>query len=133
MRTAVIDGDSVELWEDGTLIRVVYAIGKSIYYLDEIVENWINEIMPVQLSWKQQLPCKQQVRGSIPRAGTTFTANSSRRSVVPDKQDVPFDQRDAVLRLRGQLRLSPEYAFLMALDMVITGGLISCWGRIETR
>jgi hypothetical protein len=44
MRTAVIDGDSVELWEDGVLVRVVQALGKSQYYLEDIVENWIEGI-----------------------------------------------------------------------------------------
>jgi hypothetical protein len=65
-------------------------------------------------------------RGLIPRWSSTFTAIASQRSVVPGEQDAPFDPRGAVLRLRGQLRPSPEYAFPEAPDMVITGGLISC-------
>jgi hypothetical protein len=45
MRTAVIDGDSVELWEDGLLVRVVHAVGKSIYYIEDIVENWESRLI----------------------------------------------------------------------------------------
>ena len=45
MRTAVYEDDMVQLYEDGVLVRTVPVMGKSHYWIEEVIDNWEN--MPV--------------------------------------------------------------------------------------
>jgi hypothetical protein len=50
MRTAVYDEDAVELYDDGILIETRYVGDKSIYWIEDMIENWHSGLINAALA-----------------------------------------------------------------------------------